>query len=163
MLLNTHLLDLSWSVSFSSSAMKCSLGSRGGFPSCKGTWHIQQTAFLTLAQCSLSWLHILDHLPIPNSTKVHITHLSATFPEQFHNTQEIQRMKGTIPHGMTRLTGFCLCTLKQSMLPAPETLSLESAALYWASLFGTITFWAFRHPFNTKPSSVKSSSAQLHC
>ena len=31
----THLLDLSWSVSFSSSAMKCSLGSRGGFPSCK--------------------------------------------------------------------------------------------------------------------------------
>lgn len=72
-------------------------------------------------------------------------------------------MKGTIPHGMTRLTGFCLCTLKQSKLPAPETLSLESAALYWASLFGTKTFWALRHPFNTKPSSVKSSSAQLHC
>lgn len=48
MLLNTHLLDLSWSVSFSSSAMKCSLGSRGGFPSCKGTLYFQQTTFLTL-------------------------------------------------------------------------------------------------------------------
>lgn len=58
----------------------------------------------SVAQCSLSWLHIIYHLPIPNSTKLRITHLSATSLEQFHNTQEIERMKVTIPHGMTRLT-----------------------------------------------------------
>lgn len=31
----TYLFDLSWSVSFSSSVMKCSLESSGGFPICK--------------------------------------------------------------------------------------------------------------------------------
>lgn len=61
MLLNTHLLDLSWSVSFSSSAMKCSLGSRGGFPSCEGTHTFSKLRFLLCG--TVLPLLVAHHLP----------------------------------------------------------------------------------------------------
>lgn len=120
----------------------------------------------SVAQCSLSWLHIIHRLPVPNSTKLRVTHLSATSPEQFHNTQDIYRLKIPTAHGMTRLTAcrrLCLCSLKHCMLPAPEVLGLDSTGLCWASFFWQkhTGFWGI-HLIPSTPSSVKYSFAQLH-
>lgn len=118
----------------------------------------------SVAQCSLSWLHIIYQSQIRQSF---VCPTSGPLP--WSNSTTLRRFRGRKSQFHTEWQGSqlagdsWLCTLKQCMLPAPEILNLDSTGLYWAPLFCTITHRGLRHQFNTKHAfKCEISFAQLH-